>query len=126
MSAEAKDVAKNKKTEQQAQQQPQTKKKERVRDVRLDERDAQIKAWKASGKSGIPDSVKRDDFKRVAQRRLDGALEALRLLKQSGRRSAYSYTDDQAASLIGAIKAEVDDLERAFAPVGADANKVVL
>lgn len=100
--------------------------KPRVRDVRLDERDAQIKAWKDSGKEGIPQSVKAADFKRVAQRRLDDALEAMRLVQQCGRRSAYHYTDEQAGLVIGALKAALDDVERAYAPTGAAANAVTL
>lgn len=126
MSAQPKDTKKDKPAEQPAPPPAAVKKKERTRDPRLDERDAQVKAWKDSGKSGIPDSVKRDDFKRVAQRRLDDALTSLRLLAQAGRRSSYSYTTDQAAILIGAVREAVDELERAFEPTGADANRVVL
>lgn len=101
-------------------------KRNRVRDVRLDERDAQVKAWKDSGKKGVPDSVKRDDFRRVAQRRLDDALNALRLLANCSRRATYGYTVDQAAALIGAIHAEVADLERAFQESDTSANSVTL
>lgn len=101
-------------------------KAKRERDSRLDERDAQVKAWKDAGKKGVPEAVKAADFKRVAQRRLDDALNALRLLANCGRRTTYGYTNDQAAKLIGAVRAAVDDLEREFTPEGADSNSVEL
>jgi hypothetical protein len=100
--------------------------KPRTRDTRLDARDAIVAAWKGAGNKGVPEDVKKADFKRIAQRRLDDALDGLRKLAHCGNRNNYSYTTEQAAALMAALSNAVADVERAFEPKGESAHRVEL
>jgi len=68
-------------------------------------------------KQGKSQEEKRADFKRVVTPRVKKALKAIKLIgNQSG--SAYSYTQDDVANIMTALRLEIDAVEKRYAGDG--------
>ena len=59
-------------------------------------------------------SFRTDRFLRIAPRRTDRVLEALRLLGNCSNKSAYDYSDEQVARIFRAIDAELRETKSKF------------
>jgi hypothetical protein len=57
---------------------------------------------------------KADKFQRIAERRVNETLRALRLLGNLANRQNYEYSDEQASSLVAAVDQEVRALRFKF------------
>lgn len=57
---------------------------------------------------------KADDFKRLATKRTQDALKALRLLRNLSNRSQYAYTDEQVAKIMAALGDALQQIETRF------------
>lgn len=66
--------------------------------------------------SQLGDESKADRFKRIASRRTQNALEAIRRLTHCANHTSYEYTEEQAKKILDAVIAAVHDLERRFEP----------
>ncbi|KAA0891642.1 hypothetical protein [Oryzomonas rubra] len=53
-------------------------------------------------------------FERLAEKRVEGLKEAIRMLKNLSNKNNYSYTVDQVNQIMSAVDMYVDDLKRAF------------
>lgn len=62
----------------------------------------------------ITSSAKADRFKRIAEKRTNNVLAAIRLLSQCSNKRSYEYTDTQVNKILKEIQASVKDLERKF------------
>lgn len=65
-------------------------------------------------KSSKTAEEKRERFVRVAERRTNKVLAALRLLKKCANRQSYIYSEDQAQKVLFAIEEELTATRRAF------------
>lgn len=59
-------------------------------------------------------SVKRDAFKRLAERRTNGVLEKIRVLGNLSNPYAYEYSDDDVRRIFGAIDQELRAARQKF------------
>lgn len=58
--------------------------------------------------------AKKERFQRVATRRVNKALEALRLIGNVGNRSLYSYTDAEIEKMFGALENKILEIKGKF------------
>lgn len=72
----------------------------------------------------MSNNEKKEYFAKVAGKRVPAALEAIRAIK-GFTKDTYAYTDEQAAEIIAALRAEVDSLSEALLPGEKDAQKAV-
>jgi hypothetical protein len=64
----------------------------------------------------VPGETKEQRFQRLASKRTQAALQKIRLIGNLTS-SSYSYTPDQAAKIIGALRAAVGEVEAKFSRV---------
>lgn len=77
--------------------------------------------------SNIPaDETPEARFIRVAPMRTNKVIAAVRNLAQTSTRASYSYTPEQAARIVAAVRAEADKLEQAFAAGGVGRSEFSL
>ena len=62
---------------------------------------------------GMPGETKEQRFQRLATKRTQAALQKIRLITNLTS-SSYAYTPEQAAKVIGALRAAVDAVEAKF------------
>lgn len=60
------------------------------------------------------EEAKRDRFHRVATRRVNKALEALRLIGNIGNKSLYSYTDAEIEKMFNALENKLLEIKGKF------------
>lgn len=60
------------------------------------------------------ETAKRDRFHRVAERRMNKALEALRLLGNVGTRSLYSYRDGEVEKMFITLENKIREIKAKF------------
>ena len=60
------------------------------------------------------DETKEERFVRVAEGRVNGLLDRIRLLKQASSRSNYAYTDAQIAKIFSVLRTSLRDAEQSF------------
>ena len=58
--------------------------------------------------------TKAEKFERIAERRVNEALHALRLLGNLSERRNYAYTDEQVTMILGAVDQEIRALKSRF------------
>ncbi len=75
--------------------------------------------------TAVPGETKEQRFQRLASKRTQAALQKIRLIANLTS-SSYAYTPEQAAKILGALRAAVDALEARFNRVrgsqGVDAS----
>ena len=59
-------------------------------------------------------AAKAAKFVELAEVRTTKALNQIATLRGLGNRNNYEFTEDQVAAILGALRAEVDTLEKAF------------
>ena len=59
-------------------------------------------------------SEKRDKFKNLAEKRVNKALNDLRLVSNLANRMNYEYTEDDAKKIVRALKAGVEEVRLKF------------
>lgn len=64
-------------------------------------------------------AAKRENFRRVAGKRLNTALDAIDRLRPTANRGNYEYSEEQIAKVVGSLRAAVDELEQAYLTSGA-------
>ena len=57
---------------------------------------------------------KADRFHRVAEKRVDNVLNALRLLRQCSNRRTYEYTDEEVQRMFREIEGELRSAKKSF------------
>ena len=62
-----------------------------------------------------PAPSKADKFKALAEKRTAKALTAIATLRGTANKNNYEYTEEQAAKIVAALRAEVDQVEAAYA-----------
>ena len=67
-------------------------------------------------------SKSRDNFKRLAESRMDKALKSIRLVGNLSNRNNYSYNDDEAKKLVKALEDEVKLVKSKFSVSEARLN----
>lgn len=60
------------------------------------------------------DSIKRDRFQRLAERRVSKCIQNMRLVGNLGNKSVYEYTDSEQKQLIAVLEAELRNLKSKF------------
>jgi hypothetical protein len=60
----------------------------------------------------------RDNFVRLAVRRVNRAIKDIRLIGNLSNRSAYQYDDEDARKIVKALQKELDTLKARFAGPG--------
>jgi hypothetical protein len=65
------------------------------------------------GQEAVPGETKEQRFQRLATKRMQAALQKIRLLGNLTSPS-YAYTPEQAAKITGALRAAVDTVEAKF------------
>jgi hypothetical protein len=68
---------------------------------------------KRATKSTIKTS-KRDNFKRLANKRVKNALKAVKILAFTANTSNYYYTNDESSQILKLILGEINELKRKF------------
>jgi len=68
------------------------------------------------------ESQRRDNFVRLAVRRVNRAIKDIRLIGNLSNRSAYQYDDEDARKIVRALQKEVDALKARFNAPGAAAD----
>ena len=68
-------------------------------------------------------SKKHDNFVRLAESRVDKALEALRVIGNLTNRSYYEFTQEEAKEIIAALQSAVGDLKVQFAKADATESR---
>lgn len=63
---------------------------------------------------GVEVSRKHDNFVRLAEARVNKALEAIRLVGNLSNRSNYEYSDAESRAILAAINSAVSDLRAQF------------
>ena len=58
--------------------------------------------------------MKSENFKRLAERRVNNAVKQLRLIGNLANPNAYEYTDDQIKKICAALNGEMDRLQSKF------------
>ncbi len=66
--------------------------------------------------------VKRENFVRLAEARVNKALKSIRMLGNLSNRSHYAYNEDDIAAIISALQAETNALRTRFRSSGAQDN----
>ena len=74
----------------------------------------------------MPDETKEERFIRVAEGRVNGILDRIRLLKQASNRNNYGYSDAQIAKIFRVLRASLRDAEQSFKGAGKNENKFKL
>ena len=64
---------------------------------------------------------KHDKFRRMAESRMNKAVDALRLIKNLSS-SSYSYTQEEVEHMFSCLQHELDETKKAFAPKGPKAK----
>lgn len=64
--------------------------------------------------SPVPGETKAQRFERVAQRRVDKVVEALRVLGNCSNRSSYEYTGEQIEKMFEFLLKQCDGVKRKF------------
>ena len=62
---------------------------------------------------GMPGETKEQRFQRLATKRTQAALQKIRLITNLTS-SSYAYTSEQAAKIVGTLRAAVDAVEAKF------------
>ena len=60
------------------------------------------------------DEVRTADFNRLMPKRLEAALEKLRILANLANTYSYAYDPDEIHRMVGRLHAEVDQIEQEF------------
>ena len=60
------------------------------------------------------DSLKRDRFQRLAERRVSRCIQSMRLVGNLGNKSVYEYTESEQKQLIAVLEAELRNLKSKF------------
>jgi len=71
----------------------------------------------------VAKETKAQKFQRIAERRVNETLRALRLLGNLADRRNYEYTDEQVSSILGAIDHEYRGLRSKFKAESAAAGQ---
>ena len=67
----------------------------------------------SEGQDAVPGETKEQRFQRLATKRTQAALQKIRLISNLTS-SSYAYTPEQAAKVLGALRAAVDTVEAKF------------
>ena len=59
-------------------------------------------------------TVRREAFRKLAEKRTSAALERIRVLGNLSNRSAYDYTDEDIRKIFGALRTELRRVEALF------------
>jgi len=62
----------------------------------------------------MENSIKKDNFKRLAQIRTDAVLDKIRILGNCSNRSAYQYSDEEVAKIFSAIDDQLKIVKSKF------------
>jgi hypothetical protein len=73
-----------------------------------------VQALDTATNSGPRD--RHDRFVRLANNRVNAAIKALQLVGNLGSRANYDYDDKEAAKIVRALQAELDQVKGKFAP----------
>jgi len=57
---------------------------------------------------------KEQDFIRVAEKRMDNVLEAMRLLTNTSNRTHYKYDEEQVKAMFNELRKTIDESEQKF------------
>lgn len=68
-------------------------------------------------------NVKRDRFLRLAEKRVDRAVDAIRLVGNLSDPGNYEYSADEAKRVIGALESELGEVKFRFRSAAARANR---
>ena len=63
---------------------------------------------------GSPLSIKRDNFVRLAEARVNRAIDAMRIIGNLSNRSNYEYNEEDVAKIINTLQAELKGLKSQF------------
>ena len=74
----------------------------------------------------MPDETKEERFIRVAESRVNGILDRIRLLKQASNRNNYGYMDAQITKIFRVIRTSLRDAEQSFKGSGKSDKKFKL
>lgn len=64
-----------------------------------------------------PSDQRNERFRRVAERRVNNVLDAIRLLSQCSNRRTYEYTDDDVRRMFREIDRELRSAKQSFSSV---------
>ena len=68
-------------------------------------------------------NVKRDRFLRLAEKRVDRAVDAIRLVGNLSDPGNYEYSADEAKRVVGALESELGDVKLRFRSAAARTSK---
>lgn len=74
------------------------------------------------GGTNFDDETKADRFTRLAVKRVDKAVKAIKLVAALTNKGNYEWTDEQGVSIVKALDAEMLDLENALKGVKITAS----
>jgi len=66
----------------------------------------------------MPEETKAERFKRLATKRTQNVLYALRVLGNCANRSAYEYTNEDVKKIFTAIEKQIDEVRTKFKDTG--------
>lgn len=65
-------------------------------------------------------------FIRLAESRVNGLINSIRLLKQLSNKNNYEYSDEQRKRIFSAVRSALSDADEAFKGINKDRNKFKL
>ena len=90
---------------------------ERVATEKVEDPPAEVKVPAADEdevEESVQDETKADRFARLAGKRTQVVLDKIRVLGNCAKRAQYSWTNEQALSIVNAVKIAVSELEEAL------------
>lgn len=72
----------------------------------------------------LPPVKSREKFVELAEKRVSRAIKDIRLIGNLSNRSNYSYTQEDARTIVKALREEVDALKARFEATGSDSKPV--
>ena len=66
------------------------------------------------------DQERRERFQKLAERRVNNALKAIRNVARMANRANYKYTDDESARIVNTLKDATTDMADAFSKTGSE------
>ena len=66
---------------------------------------------------------KSEKFTRIAEKRVNGILNDIRLLKQLSNKNNYEYTDAQRKRIFSAVRSALNDADEAFKGMSKDRSR---
>ena len=63
-------------------------------------------------------TTKKDNFRRLAELRVDGIINRLRVLGNLSNKSQYEYSENQVKHMFDVLREHIDHAEQKFSPQG--------